>query len=423
MNSIGGFAAAAVELQQAAEALSEMAAAAAAGGGGPLENGQQALPLSITERIAAACAQSSDYLKERALLSISKELVADGDFDRAIEVANMIDYSTSKARALSSISNQLAKVGDFDRAIEVANTISLWLYEKDQVLGSIAGLLGKEGMVDRALKVVNMVDKSYWKSVALCKIIKELTAKDDIAKVLEFVDTRPEELDNSLVLYEISKKFVVDGGIERGIEVANRIPDKKSQTEAFCAIASQLHIIGEGELARAFIKQALEVANGMPDVYDNYDKTSSLCAIAETLGEMGEIEWACAVANQVPVEQAWKSGEVLVEISRKLASDGEIDRALGIASSEISDDCYRKEALCLISSILAGRGEIDRALELVEEFSEGQDFFDTLLDIISKLMELRQFDRAQKVADMIDEEYFQDEARAKIDTKPKDGAD
>ena len=109
---------------------------------------------------------TDDRFKSLRLKDMCDTLLANGNINQAIEVANTIPRDPKKSQALRDISKTLLANGNFDQAIDLANTIPDD-HEKSIALQDISKILLANGNFDQAIEVANTIPKDRQKSQAL----------------------------------------------------------------------------------------------------------------------------------------------------------------------------------------------------------------------------------------------------------------
>ncbi len=170
-----------------------------------------------------------------ALRSISTVL-AQGNIDRAIEVATSIPQKDIRGDGLSYISRALAQEGNIDRAIEVATLIP----QKDirgDGLSDISRVLVKGGNMDRAIEVATLIPQKNRRGCMFSYISRTLAEGGNIDRAIEVATLIPNEDIRGGRLSDISSTLAQGGNIDRAIEVATSISDEAIKEQALSHIS------------------------------------------------------------------------------------------------------------------------------------------------------------------------------------------
>lgn len=109
-------------------------------------------------------------------LEIVRHLVAQGEVDQALKVAQTIKNKQSQAVALT-------EAGAVEEALEVAQTSEI--LAKIETLGLIADALGRMGQFDQALNLAQSLPKSSFQGFTLFKIVHSLVRAEQWEQALQ----------------------------------------------------------------------------------------------------------------------------------------------------------------------------------------------------------------------------------------------
>jgi serine/threonine protein kinase len=246
----------------------------------------------------------------------SDELVAAGEYERALQVAQTIKHPYFKAHSLAEIARSYAAAGKNSQAAEIfslAETVAQTIqhsHSKDIALTDIARSYAIADRYEQALRVVSSI-------------------KDDNnrQKALEVIDR---------ALEPIARLYAEKGQSEQALRVASSIKSDSDKDSALQAIARSYAEKGQYE-------QTLQVALS---IKDDYKKDSALEAIARSYAEKGQYEQALRVASSIKSDSDKDSA--LAAIARSYAKKGQYEQAIRVASS-IKSDSYKDSALAAIA--------------------------------------------------------------------------
>lgn len=248
--------------------------------------------VKIYEQIKSANAIRDPSLREKQHLSVARNLIEVGDFDKAIELSNKLsdfDYSDLRIDA----SKALMKDGNFDRAIEIANTLPssrkktslfesisyrLVLERAENIDKAIEVALSMDDAIDGGLLlkgisniarvVINNNDKANEVAVLARNHLYNAIGDMDVDGLLEGKD--------SFFYSRIAKAFEEIGDIDKTIKVINKITDPNQQDSLFLSVNENLLKL----INTQNIKKATEIANS---ITNPTLKANELAKIAQIL--------------------------------------------------------------------------------------------------------------------------------------------
>ena len=188
--------------------------------------------------------------------------------DRAMEVASNLDTENLRSYAFRGICLSLNSSLQFDRAIAVANRI-----EEDDLRGGILQRISNDllssGKLEESKRLAMTIPTVYCRSCALEKICMVLGEQERIDELIEVAGLIPDAFIRDSLLWQaqqISEAMFIRrikltphlvACIEHAKEVANNIPDRRLEMEAFANIC---HIL----LAK-YINEAKNIAASIID--------------------------------------------------------------------------------------------------------------------------------------------------------------
>jgi hypothetical protein len=301
---------------------------------------------SFNQAIDLANKMSDTSLKSGALVEISSELTRQGNVDQALEVSEQIPETYFKEAALCQISRELARRGRVEQVVQVANQIPDTSRHKTKDLVAISGeLVGQGfyqqalGVIKKALALANHMSDLQYKVTALNKISGELAKHGNIDQALEVVNQMSDTVEKDMALGAISKGLAKMRSFDQALDVSNQISDSMLNSGALYKIAEEMDRLGLSEQSGYVIENLLESAN---QTSDTRDKTYYISAVIRLLVRRKSIDQALVVANKMP--DTVGKDVTLGEICEELAKSGSFDQAFEILS-QISDTNDKRNAV------------------------------------------------------------------------------
>ncbi len=331
------------------------------------------------------------YRKIQLLAEIAAKYSELGQYNRATQIAETLEDSSSKALALVEISNNLTEAGDVNRAEQVFSqallVISAIHYsQKAAALPEMAISFARHGQVDRAEQMLSLALQSTQ------------TIKDDRAK--------------NFNLAQIALKLAEAGQYNRATQVIQLIQNDHQQDSFYNSFWYRIPIV----LAEAEqVSQVLQVAQA---IKDNARKADILYHTAVRLAEAGQFDQAMQVAQSIednPLKasalQAITAGRndmaILPEISLKLTASENISDVLQVVVT-INNESVKAMALRDIALKLTSQGQASQAWEVVRAIQDDSTRGLALSEIVLKLTEAKQFPRALQIVQAIEDIPEQD---------------
>ncbi|MBD2066120.1 hypothetical protein H6F93_00990, partial [Leptolyngbya sp. FACHB-671] len=155
--------------------------------------------------------------------------------------------------------------------------------------------------------------------------------------------------------------------LAEALEASQSIRGAEFQTKALTSIAQVYVAIGQPQAATPILAQSLQFAQTA--TYPNaYRKAWSLEPIAQLYAQIGELDRALQVAQQIENAPYYQSAAMSAVINQYLQA-GELDRAVSLASDVPADD-QRAVMLGAIAAGYAEAGQSDRAAEFFDQALE-----------------------------------------------------
>lgn len=330
----------------------------------------------------------SDECKARALAAVVAALAQAGDVTRARIVAQKvlieidgITYERAKADALEAIAEPLAMAGDkaaLDRALAAAESMKDDEF-RCQALEATIRMLALGGDADAALAAAKRAIAPRATTGEMGRIRQDrlkAAGYEAIAHVLAHMENEA-ELQRALAELEITADYQLIEAVFKGVaEKMGQTGNKTALTHvlaaaqmlkpgwikdsALRAIAQALAQLGDGEFALA-VAETIE---------NRQDETEALKVVVAALAQAGDgagLIRALAAAETMKEYKAQAVGEVVQALAR-VGDKAQLDRALA-AVETISLDWIKVTALGAVAQRLAemcDRAGLDRALTAAE---------------------------------------------------------
>jgi tetratricopeptide (TPR) repeat protein len=296
--------------------------------------------------------------KAWVLINIAEKFTQLGQTDKALEVlsyalktANAIPDTRTKEQALIDIAGKFAQTGQYDDAFAIANTLSLRnakvkvLRNIDEALLISAVKSAQAGQLKDTLRIANSINGSEHKAKALKILCESLQADEDLEFLSQALNTAqaiPDAGWQAQALSDISVKFAQAGQYENAIRIASKISYNPTKVNALQNI--DVALLGRAE---AFVKagqtdKAFEIfANGFQTattIKDTRTRTEALRGIAQSFVKMLQMSINLSTQKKPtePLDVKVKTSEPL-DIKVKVFEPLEEDKLYGIYAR---GDCH-----------------------------------------------------------------------------------
>ncbi len=248
---------------------------------------------------------------------------------------------------------------------------------------------------NQSTQLAQAPDYEYYTNFILQEISGALVGEekfDEALRILERkqIDDLQSESLRSLIAVEAARA----GKFDVALQTANSLEDEDSKAYALGEVAVFLAKAGE-------VEQALQIADSLPG--DQQDKAYILGAIASSLAKAGEGERALQIAQSVEDQQ---------DKAVVLAQAGALEEALQLV--ETLEESKQTETLGWMAKALARGGEDEQALKLAKSLPVNSFQGSILLDISSTLAEAGEWEQALEVAELIKNDYAQEDASTEL---------
>lgn len=278
-----------------------------------VKNGKREDALALARQMIVAGKSSS-------LLCICRDCLAQGDKDRALEIAMEIPKQITRDEAFADVSEFLLNRDDCDNATEVAKLIV------DRLKSVMAFLLIskawlRKGELDKVLvPIKTMFEECKGIENGFYKIFDELLKRKEeamLAKIIEVIQAMSDEFEKSSILdvllcvvvenikvdraIEIVKKLfslkricqalVESGLLDQAIDLAKTIPNSCKKRGVFRGIFKKFIDLNK-------TTEALEVV----EIFNLHERIFALSDIAQALIMKGQMEEAFDVIGKIPTD-------------------------------------------------------------------------------------------------------------------------
>ncbi len=306
-----------------------------------------------------ALIKDRDFAAVQAYRSVISSLLAFGDVNQALEIANKITEPRSRNPELAKIAEHIAEEsGDYKQALEIVNQIQIseFQYSTKRFLAlmNISKVIARDsGDFEWAMKVADEIKGSKGEMLAYRKPaleeIAKLAAKTgneaQTMAVVEKISQMYHLRDRPLSLNSVAFHLVENGHLKSAMKVVDMIQSPEHKKHLWDAIAGNYARSGKTEKAIEFAQK-------------NQAKTDqdwALLLVASHLSEAGKSDEALKIASQVPDSSRTNSTikvMVLERIASELLRKGEVSKGLMALDEAISVALKSEDGVLLNSSIM-----------------------------------------------------------------------
>lgn len=318
------------------------------------------------------------------LLRIMSEVFAkQGEFDRALEIADSISYGVEKLKAQKAISTSLTKLDKLDEALAIVNKIDNES-DKNSAIVSITGELSKSGKFQDAQACALQINDVYFGSqsmrqiaIELYKNKKSVEALTALRKAVDLARSISDDYRKSYSfqsIYRIFAKFEnlneASSAIDYSIKCARRISNAPEKSKALQSISDAFAQQMNSEAANSFMEEALACIQGITE--ENDIKWSALKEIALGLAKQNRIAEALDCAKSI--KSLIEKSSVISEISKLLIRQSKMEEAI-VFSQNINYDLgnvFKARVLAEISVELVKQGKHQEAINNYKNYYDGR---------------------------------------------------
>ena len=265
-----------------------------------------------------------DFAAVLGYRSVISSLLAFGDVDQALEIANKISVPQSRNAELVKIAEHIAREsGDYEQALEIVNQIQISKLQystgKFLALMNISTIIARDsGDFEWAMKVADEIKGREIEIAAYRK-----PALEEIATLAAKTGN---EAQTMAVVEKISQMYHLR---DRPLSLNNVIQSPEQKKHVWDAIASNYARSGKTEKAIEFAQKN----------QTKTDQDSALLLVASHLSEAGKSDEALKIATQVPGSSRTNSSikvMVLERIASELLRKGDASKGLMALDEAVS---------------------------------------------------------------------------------------
>lgn len=323
-----------------------------------------------------------------------------GNFDRALEIAKPLNES-SRWPILRDIARELVADGQVEKALELSNNQDN-TFHQGLVVEGVVRELGNQGELTSALAITESIEEDFPKILAATNLALTLIKAEKFAEGMEATQFLASSIDTSDprktdYLQTIGLEFSSAKQFKSALKVVE-ILDVQSENGYVGTVAYELRSSVEGGMAISQaedgnIKEALKMAESLRAL----NRVAVFSNVAKALVKSGNIDEALALAqslkNRLIVEL------VMGGIAVALAEEGDTEKAVELASSFSSS--RRAYTITDIAHTLVERGEIDKAVKLTKLIPDQSSWLS--VSVATKLAEKGKIEEAMIIAQSLGE--------------------
>lgn len=291
--------------------------------------------------------------------------------ERSIERIEDIDFVEEKIRSLIDAGSHFIDAGRRDRAIETFDAakqvaITLDNIHRDAFLANIASGFFRAGSVDLADPTLDLVADKTQIAATLTGFARHHWSKDEKEDAVEALEEALAMLQSQheretrdsrskfALFGSIAGLFSAYGKTERGIEIAQSIPDENEQWSSLGRIAATAIYNDEGDLAQ----------HAADSIGDGFSRTNALIGMSDALASRESNDDAvtllsAAEASTDDIPQASSRTDALAAIGSRWARFANQEKAREVLTrslesvATIRDESIQAVSLAAISEIFA----------------------------------------------------------------------
>ncbi|MFF6860729.1 tetratricopeptide repeat protein [Streptomyces ardesiacus] len=304
-----------------------------------------------------------------------------GRYSRAEALARSITTPARQVRALASVSRQIAAAGDVQRARKVAEEAERCvlavteLGEQARAYAVIARSLARAGDRDRARLLVTRAEEltcsmteGGQRSDVLGAVARAAVAGGDVERGLALAKSVPHASERAHALCVVAMEVADASDWRRAQDIARSAGPRSDWAPALAAVARAASAAGDRQVAADIAGQAVSLAMS---IRNPSRRAWILAGVAHELAEAGMARRAKKVLRRAEesaheVTRTSERCDRLITIARAMAFSGASDRAVALAGG-FDTPRRRTKALAVVASGLAANGETRRAEELAAE--------------------------------------------------------
>jgi tetratricopeptide (TPR) repeat protein len=330
--------------------------------------------------LAAEFANSIDdpFTRDRLLTIVAEKCAAIDDDDYAFQLVEAIEDDGTQAQARERIALQKSANGNFEKAFEIADTLE----PPDNVFAAIAAIAAEDGKAETAAEAIDEIEFPYTKVVTLQTLAGQKIEKKENKEAVEMLEKATEiaeDIDFTeekiRALADLASHFTDASRRDRAIETLDKA---KHLAEKLDNVYRDVFL---SNIAHGFFRAGtIDLADRTLDlVTDKTQISSCLVGFAREYWTQGEkveavetLEEAYAVLQSQHEKETRDSRSKFAlfgTIAGLFASYEKPERAIGIAQ-EIPDENEQSSALAQIAQIATLKGDDAFALQAVHAIAE-----------------------------------------------------
>src|SRR3989442_177179 len=394
----------------------------------------------LSQALQVANIIEDSYSKAGALVEITGKHIEAEQYDQALQLINTIEEPSFKADLLAQIATKYAEAEYYDQALQLVNTIED-PSSRAETLAAIANKYAQAGHYNHALKLANTIADFDLRVGVLIGIAEQYTAAEQQALMLPWLQPRMPtfQLSNEVAyaainyfqekawhilsqvntdLPQIAGKYAEAGQYPQALQIANTITEVDLRAEVLAEIARAYAQTGHEKKAAELLSQALKVANTIENVSS---KGEVLAEIARKYAHAGHYDQALQIVSTIE-DPSSKAG-ALAEMAQKCMEAGQTEKAAQVLSQVLEvaqtiEDPYAKaKALAGIAHKYTEAGHYDQALQVAKAIGDAPSAARVLAGIAHNYTEAGQPDHALQLASTIVDSGLRAEALAEIARK------
>ncbi|MGD2168903.1 MAG: hypothetical protein PVI40_01515 [Chlamydiota bacterium] len=229
--------------------------------------------------------------RDKVLVNIFKVLIQVKEIDYACKVASFISSKLKRNSSFRTICRMLIADGQWDKVIEVAELLS---WSKVDIFKDLIKELLSKKIWDKALDVVGLMPLKFDQNNAFVLIYESMVAEKQLDEALKVVNLILDEHLRNNLFRNIVNELIEIKEVDKALEVTCLISYEKVKTSILIDAAKSLYRLGEKDKAIKVVNKALEE---IPFVLVDF-RAQCLVDIAEILKELGELDQSVKVIDQ-----------------------------------------------------------------------------------------------------------------------------
>ncbi|MBW1955448.1 MAG: hypothetical protein JRI83_06950 [Deltaproteobacteria bacterium] len=312
--------------------------------------GKKAKAGEILSEAYSVAKNIDDAEKQITIMDMIASILAEDDqYDKAFEIVKEIEVNITKAAGPDRITELYTSMGNFEKAVEIGNLIEN-PHTRTYTLARISLAAWNQGKNDLARRILassaevaRSIEDASVKTSALDRVAWGYADAAQEETAVELAESIDDKYFKDDALEKISVRYAETGDFEKSIEVIGTVQDNYYKTAAATRVADAYLTAGKQEQAQQLLDQAYELSKEIPVEYQRF---RAMAAIAPIYEKLGKHEKAIAVARAI--EDDHFRNRALFRIASWYADTREFEKAL-IWAETIEDPYYQASAYTLIA--------------------------------------------------------------------------